>query len=333
MLGLSSRSATPPASPAEGMPEISVVVPVYYAAACVDELVRRLHLALASISAHYEVLLVDDGSADDSWARIQEAAQADKRMVGVRLSRNFGQHYAISAGIDLARGNWVVVMDCDLQDPPEVIPALYAKAQEGHRVVFARQQVSQASFGDRITSRAFYLSLGLISKIKVEQGLTNFSIASRQVSDVVRSMRDRLRFYGGMLFWAGFPYAVIDYARAERFSGTSNYNFWRRLRLAVKNVFAYSTVPLEYCTYVGLGVMVLAAAYGVYAVAGYFLHSSIPSGWTSLALLVVFFGGFLAFQLGLIGLYVGQIMEESRRRPLYVIAESTVPHLITSVAA
>ena len=136
-------------------------------------------------------------------------------------------------------------------------------------------------------------------------------------------MRERLRFYGGLLFWSGFSYSVVDFERGERFAGESNYNFVRRLRLAVKNVFAYSTVPLEYCTYIGLTVMALSGCYSLYVLGAYFFGDSVPSGWTSIALLIGFFGGFLSFQLGIIGLYVGQIMEESRRRPLYVIGERT----------
>lgn len=302
-------------------PEITVVVPVYQSARCIEELLRRLHQTLEKISPSYEILLVDDGSKDDSWQEIKKFA--NNKVKGICLSRNFGQHYAISAGIDASRGNWVVVMDCDLQDPPEVIGDLYAKAHEGYPVVFARKQKEEnISFFDRLTSRLFYICLGLISPVKVDEGLTNFSIASRQVIDTLCTMRDRLRFYGGMIFWSGFNYAVIDYVRAERHSGQSNYNFRRRFRLAIKNIFAYSTVPLEYCTYIGLGVMFLSLAYMTFAFIGYFLHNTAPSGWTSLVILIGFFGGFLSFQLGIIGLYIGQLIEETRRRPLYVVSET-----------
>lgn len=306
--------------------EISVIVPVYHAEYCLSELVQRLHSVLQGITADYEILLVDDGSTDQSWPKIQDTTRDDSRVRGLRLSRNFGQHYAISAGLDVATGNWIVVMDCDLQDPPEMIPKLYDKAKQGHSVVFARNKSGEKRWQERVTSRLFYKSLGLISKIKIKEGLSNFSIASRQVVDVLRNMRERLRFYGGMLFWAGFPYAVVDYDRAPRHSGTSSYTFWRRLRLAVKNVLAYSSVPLEYCTYVGLGIMLIAIIFSLFTLGAYFINDSAPSGWTSLALLIGGFGGFLSFQLGLIGLYIGQIMEETRGRPLYVVADDTTLH-------
>lgn len=303
------------------IPEISVVIPVFQAAGCVSLLIERLHTTLAQLTPTYEIILVDDGSSDDSWREILK--HTGKTVIGIKLSRNFGQHYAITAGLDASRGNWVVVMDCDLQDPPEIIADLYAKAKQGNKIVFARKKTEKTSYLDRLTSKLFYRSLGLISKIEIDEGLTNFSIASRQVVNTICSMRERMRFYGGMIFWAGYSYAVIDYDRAERASGESTYTLVKRLRLAVRNLFAYSSLPLEYCTYLGLFVMLLAMAYVCWICVSYYIYHAAPSGWSSLAALVGFFGGFFSFQLGLMGLYIGQNMEESRRRPLYVIDEQT----------
>ena len=220
------------------MPIISVVVPVYKAENCLDELYRRLVAALEPITSDFEIILVEDCGGDNSWQVIERLATADKRVRGIQFSRNFGQHYGITAGIDHCQGDWVVVMDCDLQDRPEEIPRLYAKAQEGYDIVLARRIARQDPLLKRITSLLFYRLFSYLADIEYDGASGNFRIMSRKVVASFRRMGEQLRFFGGLVQWLGFPTTSIAVEHAERFEGNSTYNFTKLWKLATETIIA-----------------------------------------------------------------------------------------------
>lgn len=259
--------ATTEAATSACLPAVSIVIPVYRAAECLPELHRRLVAALDRVTSSLEMIMVEDDGEAKCWPTILSLAAHDPRVKGLRFSRNFGQHYGIAAGLDYATGDYIVVMDCDLQDPPEAIPGMLAKAQEGHQVVFATRPQRRRSFAERVTSWIFYRSLGAISRVKLDPAITNFSVVSRDVADVLRGMREHLRFYGGMIVWAGFHWVGYECLHDERFAGKSGYNFFLRFRLAMRIIFGYSNIPLVYSTFLGFGIAALAFLAGVWLIA------------------------------------------------------------------
>ena len=226
-------------------PRFSIISPVYQAADSVAELVRRLHAALQPLTPDYEVILVDDRSTDDSWARIVELAGQDDRVHGLRLSRNFGQHRAITAGLDHCRGEWVVVLDCDLQDRPEEIPALFAAARSGYDAVLARRTTRRDSWHKKLLSRLFYRLLSYLTEVPQNPEVANFGIYHRKVIDAVRAMRENIRYFPTMVRWVGFRTGCLDVEHARRPAGTSTYKLGRRLQLAIDILLANSDKPLR----------------------------------------------------------------------------------------
>jgi dolichol-phosphate mannosyltransferase len=303
------------------MPEISVVVPVYQEQGILHELCSRLHASLGQVTGDYEVILVDDGSRDGTWPLVRELALADPRVKGVRFSRNFGQHYAISAGLDVAQGEWVVVMDGDLQDRPEVIPDLYRKAREGYDVVFVSRQRRPEAWWYRLAGRIFYRVLGLLSDISHDATQANFSILRRPVVEHLRQMRENLRFYGGLVHWLGFRETTIMAQHGERFAGKPAYNLRRRLRLAGHIIFAHSNRPLYASIILGLVISGLSFVYGVYIVVLALLGKVSGQGWASLIVSVFFMGGIILIVLGIVGVYLGMVFSQVKQRPLYVVAD------------
>ena len=218
---------------------ISVVTPVYRAEDCLEELYRRLVAALSGITQDFEIIMVEDCGGDRSWEIIQDLARRDARVKGIQFSRNFGQHYGITAGLDHCDGDWVVVMDCDLQDRPEEIPRLYARAREGYEVVVARRGANGAS--KRLSSRLFYRLLSWLADTEYDGRSGNFCIVSRKVVENLRHMREQLRFFGAQVKWMGFPAAAVDVQHDERFAGPSTYTLAKLLRLAVDTIIATPT--------------------------------------------------------------------------------------------
>ena len=226
-------------------PHISVVIPVYKAEHCLDELYQRLKAALESISPDFEIVLVEDCGGDNSWQVIERLATADPRVCGIQFSRNFGQHYGITAGLDHCHGDWVVVMDCDLQDRPEEIPRLYAKAQEGFDIVLALRGARHDPLLKRLTSSLFYKVFSYLADIEYDGASGNFRIMSRKVVTSFRRMGEQLRFFGGLVQWLGFPTSSIEVEHAERFEGNSTYTFSKLWKLATETIIAYSDKPLR----------------------------------------------------------------------------------------
>lgn len=303
------------------MPHISVVIPVYKAEGCLQELYRRLKGSLETISSDFEIVLVEDCGGDRSWPVILDLARHDPRVKGIQFSRNFGQHYGITAGLDNCNGDWVVVMDCDLQDRPEEIPRLYAKAQEGYDVVLARRGQRNDPVLKRFTSWLFYKIFSYLADMDYDGETGIFRIVSRKVVDSFRSMRERLRFFGGLVAWMGYPTASIDVQHDERFAGESTYT-WRKLwKLASETIIAYSDKPLRLSVRFGFTISTLALFYGGYILFRTLVHGTTITGWSSLIVSLYFLGGIIISTLGIIGVYLGKTFDEARRRPLYLARE------------
>jgi len=305
------------------VPLLSVVIPVYKAEHCLDELYLRLKAALESISPDFEIILVEDCGGDGSWQVIERLAAADPRVRGIQFSRNFGQHYGITAGLDHCRGDWVVVMDCDLQDRPEEIPRLYAKAQEGYDIVLARRGARHDPLLKRFTSWLFYKLFSYLADIEYDGQTGNFRIMSRKVAVNFLRMREQLRFFGGLVQWMGFPTASIEVEHAGRFEGSSTYTFAKLWKLATETIIAYSDKPLRLSVRFGFLMAFFAFFYGVYIIARAFIYGSAIPGWNSLIVSLYFIGGIIIAILGILGIYLGKTFDESKKRPLYIVRRVT----------
>lgn len=306
-----------------GSPLISVVIPVYRAESCLDELYRRLCAALETISTDFELILVEDCGGDRSWQGIQRLAAADARVRGLQFSRNFGQHYGITAGLDYCRGDWVVVMDCDLQDRPEEIPRLYAKAQQGYDIVLAKRGLRQDPFLKRSTSMLFYRVFSYLADMDYDGSHGNFRIISRKVVRNFRRMREQLRFFGGLVQWMGFPTASIEVEHSERFEGKSSYTFLKLWKLASETIIAFSDKPLRLAIRFGFLMSAFAFIYGMTIFAHAYWHGTTVEGWSSLIVSIYFLGGIIIGILGMLGIYLGKAFDQMKDRPLYIIHQAT----------
>jgi dolichol-phosphate mannosyltransferase len=243
---------------------------------------------------------------------------------GIQFSRNFGQHYSITAGLDYCRGKWVVVMDCDLQDRPEEIPHLYAKAKEGYDIVLAQRQMRRDSLLKRMTSKMFYQLFSYLADIKYNGDVGNFRIMSNKVVENLRLMREQLRFLGALTQWIGFPTTSIKVEHAERFEGKTTYTVAKLLKLAIDTIIAYSDKPLRLSVNLGFFMVFFSFSYSVYIVVrSTFFGVSIP-GWSSLIVSLYFIGGIIISILGIIGIYLGKTFNESKNRPLYIVRRRTI---------
>ncbi|MDD2700483.1 MAG: glycosyltransferase family 2 protein [Sideroxydans sp.] len=263
------------------MPHISIVVPVYKAEDCLRELYLRLKSSLSAITEDFELLLIEDCGGDQSWEIIGKLALEDTRVRGFQFSRNFGQHYGITAGLDHCDGDWVIVMDCDLQDRPEEIPRLYAKAQEGFDVVLARRGRRSDPAMKRLMSSIFYTVFRYLAETDYDGEVGNFRIISRKVVLSYRGMREQLRFFGGLVSWMGYSAVSIDVQHDERFAGETTYTFRKLWKLASETIVAFSDKPLRLAVRFGFVISSLAFAYGAYIVYRVLMHGVPIPGWTA----------------------------------------------------
>ena len=303
------------------MLKISVVVPVYGCCDSLKFLYSRLKDSLSTISEDFEIIFINDASPDNAWDTIKELVAEDDRVKGINLSRNFGQHKAIAAGIEHTQGDWVVVMDCDLQDRPEEIIKLYNKAQEGYDAVFGQRIGRQHSRRKRWASRAFIAVYDYLSDSKTDPTIGNFSIISRKVVDGLKELKEQHHPYTFFVIWLGFKRTYIEIEHAKREIGESSYNFKRLIELAMDNIVSQSNKLLKMSIKFGFGLASFSALYALYLVIKYFMTDEMVPGWTSVMVSIYFIGGLLFANLGLIGLYIGKIFDETKNRPLYVIDE------------
>ena len=302
-------------------PLISIVSPVYRAEGIVSELVSRLVKSLSSITGNFEIVLVNDSSPDSSWAEIVNEAKKDPRVKGINLSRNFGQHYAISAGLSLTKGEWVVVMDCDLQDVPEEIPNLYNKAIEGFDIVFAKRMYRIDNFFKKMSSTLFHLMFHFFSGIKTDKTIANFGIYNRKVIAEFNKMPEQARSFPSLITFLGFKTAAIPVKHAARFAGETSYTLAKLIHLSFDVTIANSNRPLKIAVELGFLLALISFLLAVYNLAAYLTGIIQVPGFTTTVFSIWFVGGILLAMLGIVGLYVGKIFDQVKGRPLFVISE------------
>jgi dolichol-phosphate mannosyltransferase len=307
-------------------PELTVVIPVYGCAGCLDALNERLHASLDPVLDDWDVVYVDDASPDGAWSRLEELAHADPRVRALRLSRNFGQHAAITAGLAESRGRWTAVMDCDLEDRPEEIPRMLEVARErGADVVLTKRTRRRQSWHRRLGARMYFRLRNALLGTKVDPEHATLSVVSRPVVDAFRSMGDRDRQYILILHWLGFRREIVELEPGERHEGHSSYSLRKLMRVAMDGMFFQTTALLRWITYLGFVVAASGLLLACALIALYFANRP-PPGYTSLAVLILVVGGFIILSTGISGLYIGKIFEQVKGRPLYVVDRRTYAH-------
>lgn len=301
--------------------ELSVVVPVYQAELVLPQLVERLTAALTGITAAHEIVLVDDRSSDNSWSVILHLLSRYPRVIAVRLSRNFGQHYAITAGLDVVRGQWTVLMDCDLQDQPEHIRLLYARAQAGFDIVLARRTARQDPVMKRLWSALYHKVFALLSGYRLDPSVGAFRIVNRKVVDGFCRMREVHRLFGGMIEWLGFSTTYVEVEHAARTAGRSSYRFMSAMQVALDGVISFSNRPLYLSVVVGAVISTVSGAWVAFILVYFAFTRTNAQGWPSLMAVTTFIGGLILLNLGVIGLYLGRIYDQVKGRPLYIVDE------------
>lgn len=304
-------------------PALSVVIPCYNEAACLAELHRRVGAAArASAGDSYEIVLVNDGSRDGSWAAMQDLARNDERLVAINLSRNHGHQLALTAGLDLCSGERILIIDADLQDPPELLPQMMAEMDaQGADVVYAvrRARAGETHF-KKATAKIFYRLLSRLTDVEIPLDAGDFRLMSRRALDALLSLPEQARFIRGMVAWVGFRQVPFAYDRAERFSGVTKYPLGKMISFALDAVTGFSTAPLRLASHIGLWLVGASLLLLLYIAIGWLSGSTIQ-GWTSLMLVVVILGAVQMFVLGMIGEYLGRLYIEAKRRPLYIVSD------------
>jgi dolichol-phosphate mannosyltransferase len=295
-------------------------VPSYGCVDCLHALHERLVAALAKTTDSWEIVFVDDRSPDGSWSVVRELARLDARVRGIRLSRNFGQQAAITAGLEAATGNWTVVMDCDLQEPPELIPELYAKAQEGYDVVFGKRRERTHHWLRTALASVYFRFQRTFLGNDLTGDYASFSILSRRVREAFLRIKDQDRHYLPIIRWLGYEQSSVDFDHAERYAGKSSYNFRKLFQLALQGVFFQTTALLVWIVWLGFFIAGSGVLLAIYYLYSYATANAYP-GWTSLAVLLLIIGGFIIISTGVTGLYIGTIFKQVKDRPLYIVAE------------
>jgi polyisoprenyl-phosphate glycosyltransferase len=317
-----SRDSNPP--PDATVPFLSVLSPCYRDQDNVAELHRRLTAACESLNIDYEILLVDDGSPDLTWNEILRIAQIDTRLRGIRLSRNYGHQIAVSAGLVNVRGQRVLIIDSDLQDPPELLPQMMARMDAGSENVYGcRKKRRGTALWKRACYKLFYKILSLLAGCSIPEDAGDFRLISRRVVDAINSMPEQHRFLRGMISWTGFSQAPVYYDRDPRFAGHSGYTLTKLLHFAADGITSFSIKPLRLATFLGMTTGVFCLAFAAYVAAGTFLYGQPVAGWASLIVAILFVGSLQLFVLGIIGEYLGRLFVESKARPLFIVSEET----------
>ena len=302
-------------------PHISIVSPVYHGEKMVAELVRRSVESVCSITDNYEIILVNDASPDNSWAEIVKQCSLNPKVKGINLSRNFGQHYAITAGLHFAAGEWVVVMDCDLQDRPEEIPNLYNKAMEGFDIVYARRVARKDGFIKRLSSTLFHWVYNWLSGLNADKTIANFGIYKQCVIDEYNSMPERARSFPSLVKYLGFRDTAIDVEHAERAEGKSSYSLYKLLKLSFDVIVSNSNKPLRMAVGIGFGISAVSFLLAIYNLVAKWIGIIRVPGFTTMVFSIWFVGGLLLFVMGIQGLYIGKIFDQVKGRPLFVVRE------------
>ncbi|MBI5218437.1 MAG: glycosyltransferase family 2 protein [Bacteroidia bacterium] len=304
-----------------GIPDISVVIPLYNEEPNLGHLYENLAEVLNNLGKSHEIIFVDDGSRDRSFEMVKQLFAKDSNVKGISFSRNFGHQAALLAGLECSRGEIVIMMDADLQHPPDVIPVLIEKYKEGCDIVNTRRIDSGGTgFLKKITSALFYTLINFLSDVRIEPASADFRLMSRQAVDSFVKIKERARFTRGLVSWMGFKQAIVEYNEAPRFAGKSQYTLKKMLNLCFDGIISFSSKPLRLAFYLGLFVFLFGICYAVYAIIVKALGHAVP-GWTSLLVMILIIGGVQLFCTGIIGEYIAKIYYESKSRPMYFIKE------------
>jgi len=305
----------------DARPALSVVAPCFNEEGVLPEFVRRVLAVLDGIGGTAEVVLVDDGSRDGTWTAMTEAAAGDKRVIAVRLMRNHGHQLALTAGLTVCRGERVLIIDADLQDPPELLPAMMSLMEEGADVVYGQRRVREGeSLFKRASAAAFYRLIGRMTDVEIPIDAGDFRLVTRRVLDVLLAMPERHRFIRGMVAWIGGRQVAIPYDRKPRAAGESKYPLSKMIRFAADAITAFSVVPLMASMTIGWIMAAVGFAFFVYSIVGWLLGMNLP-GWTSLMAAIGLLGGMQFLMLGIIGAYLGRLYDQSKGRPLFMIRD------------
>ena len=303
------------------MSHISVVIPVLNEETLIDELVKRVKTNIEKITKDFEIIIVDDGSDDETWNKVKHYALEDIRIKGIKFSRNFGHHYAITSGLNSSSGDWVVVMDGDLQDRPEVIPSLYQQALEGFEVVFVSRVNRPEKMYYKILQKIFYRLLNLLSGLNFDSSQANFSIIKRNVVQAFNNFPENSRFYVSTIKWLGFKSSSITADHGMRFSGRPSYTLSKRFKLASDIILAFSNKPLRFIVYLGLYSSIASIIFAFFMTFNKNNLFVIPDERSMFLSILVLIGGCFFLALGILGIYIGNIYTQVKNRPLYVVSE------------
>ena len=299
---------------------LSIVIPVYKANGITPTLVSRIKAALKDNIHTYEIILVDDGCPYNSWIEIEEICKNETNTIGIKFSRNFGQHNAISAGLNKSQGAWIVVMDCDLQDRPEEIIHLYNKAiGTKSDMVFARRYMRHDGFMKILSGQLFYKVFGYLTDTKQDPTIANFGIYSRKVVEAILSMHDQIKYFPTMAQWVGFKKNYLNVEHGDRTVGTTSYNFRKLINLALNNIICFSDKPLRLTVKLGFTIASVSFVIGIYYITAFITGKIQILGFSSIIISIWFLSGIIIFTLGVLGIYIGKTFEKVKDRPIYII--------------
>ncbi len=309
------------------MQTLTVVVPAYNESEGLREFHARLSAVFDSLDLACSVLYVDDGSRDDTYAIMRDLGTSDARVATLRLSRNFGKELALTAGLDHADADAVVVIDADLQDPPELIETFVTHWREGYDVIYGTRtsRAGETRF-KQLTASTFYKVIGRLSDTPVPRDTGDFRLLSKRALDALKQVRERQRFMKGLFTWVGYRQKAVLYARDERFAGATKWNYWKLWNFAIDGITSFSSAPLKVATYAGFGVALLAFGFGIWVIAKALMFGDPVQGYPTIMVAVLFLGGVQLMALGVIGEYLGRLYVEAKQRPLYLIDEYLPPH-------
>ena len=304
------------------MKKISVIVPMYFEEAVVSECYSRLKEVLINLKKYeYEIIFVDDGSRDQTLTILEKIALANKNVKIISFSRNFGHQAAVGAGLRYSTGDAVIIIDADLQDPPELIPQMIELWENGNDVIYAKRKSREGETKFKLfTAKMFYRILNDLSDVSIPKDTGDFRLADRKVVDVINSLPEHNKFLRGLFSWVGFKQAPIEYERKERFAGETKYPLNKMIKLAKDGIFSFSTKPLRFVTKLGIISMIISILILIYSLLSFaFDWNNLTAGWTSIMVTITFFAGVQLISLGMIAEYIGRIYEESKNRPSYII--------------
>ena len=306
--------------------DLSIIVPIYNEESNIEALYKRLRSVIDPMALQYEFIFINDGSRDRSLSLIHDLTASDLRVRYIDFSRNFGHQIAVTAGLDLAAGAAVVIIDADLQDPPELIPKLYQKLQEGYEVVYAKRRSRKGeSAAKKFTARLFYRVLASITHISIPVDTGDFRIISRKVVNALKQMPEQNKFIRGQISWIGYRQTYLEYDRAERAGGATGYTYRKMIRLALDGITGFSDAPLKAATIGGFIVSGVAFLVMVYTLYARFITKDYEPGWSSLMVSILFMGGIQLIAIGIIGEYIARLSANVRQRPLYIISDTNIP--------